>query len=153
MEDAPMGAAAKAAMMLIETRRRDYAAEPSMTIAVGTLLLFLNVLVFTALYYMKDKRRHEMHRWQHTQHVVHMQHGDGDVTAAGDIRMACPPNYALMLRNASDDIPRVAPSTTTVMGTAMGGSSGALHTFNAFAGGGSSGNVHNLPHGHSTMRV
>ena len=110
---------------------------------MGTSLLFLNILESASLYYKKDKRHHEMHRWQHMQRAVHMLHGDGDAVAEGGIRIACPPNYTLTLRNAPDNIPRVAPSTITVMGAATGGSSGALHAFNAFAGGGS-GNGQNL---------
>lgn len=175
------GGGAEDATVLIETRRRDYAAELSVTIAVGASLLFLNVLAFAALYYKKDKRRHETHRRQHTQRAAHTQHGggggghdfrqakpplpppplppqchdggDGDPAAAGGIRVAGPPDYALTLRRAPDDIPRVAPSTITVAGAATGGSSGALHAFNAFAGGGVGGNGQNLPHGHSTTRV
>nr|XP_034342427.1 neuroligin 4-like [Arvicanthis niloticus] len=51
------------ASVLIETRRGgDYSTELSVTIAVGASLLFLNVLAFAALYYKKDKRRHESHR-------------------------------------------------------------------------------------------
>lgn len=175
------GGGAEDATVLIETRRRDYAAELSVTIAVGASLLFLNVLAFAALYYKKDKRRHETHRRQHTQRAAHTQHGgggghdfrqakpplpppplppqrhdggDGDAAAAGGIRVAGPPDYALTLRRAPDDIPRVAPSTITVAGAGTGGSSGALHAFNAFAGGGGGGgNGQNLPHGHSTTRV
>lgn len=48
------------AAVLIETRR-DYSTELSVTIAVGASLLFLNILAFAALYYKKDKRRHETH--------------------------------------------------------------------------------------------
>ncbi|KAK7795106.1 hypothetical protein U0070_018090, partial [Myodes glareolus] len=123
------------------------------TIAVGASLLFLNVLAFTVLYYKKDKRRHEAHHWQHMQRAVHMQHGVRDATVAGGIRMACPPNFALTLRNAPDDIPRVTPSIVTMMGAAIGGSSGALHAFNDFAGGCGGGNGQNLPHKHSTTQV
>ncbi|CAK6450683.1 unnamed protein product [Pipistrellus nathusii] len=47
--------------VLIETKR-DYSTELSVTIAVGASLLFLNILAFAALYYKKDKRRHETHR-------------------------------------------------------------------------------------------
>ncbi|XP_038173513.2 neuroligin-4, X-linked, partial [Arvicola amphibius] len=57
-------AAAEDATVLIETKR-DYATELSVTIAVGASLLFLNILAFAALYYKKDKRRHETHRRQH----------------------------------------------------------------------------------------
>ncbi|XP_030606557.1 neuroligin 4 X-linked a [Archocentrus centrarchus] len=44
--------------VVIETKR-DYSTELSVTIAVGASLLFLNILAFAALYYKKDKRRHE----------------------------------------------------------------------------------------------
>ncbi|XP_032879251.1 neuroligin-4, X-linked isoform X1 [Amblyraja radiata] len=49
--------------VLIEDKR-DYSTELSVTIAVGASLLFLNILAFAALYYKKDKRRHETHRRQ-----------------------------------------------------------------------------------------
>ncbi|KAI4885295.1 hypothetical protein NFI96_006097 [Prochilodus magdalenae] len=42
--------------------KRDYSTELSVTIAVGASLLFLNILAFAALYYKKDKRRHESNR-------------------------------------------------------------------------------------------
>lgn len=195
---------AEDATVLIETKR-DYSTELSVTIAVGASLLFLNILAFAALYYKKDKRRHETHRRQHgvaaTLHThrgggvgsghgrgggdgfqqvkpplpppplppqLHDSGNIGDTmdTATGGIRMACPPDYALMLRRSPDDVPLMVPSTITMApnslsGVAAGGSSGAgaaLHSFNAFAGGGSiSGSVgqngQNLPHGHSTTRV
>ncbi|XP_074520429.1 neuroligin 4 X-linked a [Halichoeres trimaculatus] len=47
--------------VVIETKR-DYSTELSVTIAVGASLLFLNILAFAALYYKKDKRRHESNR-------------------------------------------------------------------------------------------
>ncbi|XP_032362388.1 neuroligin 4 X-linked a [Etheostoma spectabile] len=47
--------------VVIETKR-DYSTELSVTIAVGASLLFLNILAFAALYYKKDKRRHETNR-------------------------------------------------------------------------------------------
>uniref|UniRef100_A0A3Q3AZL1 Neuroligin 4 X-linked a n=1 Tax=Kryptolebias marmoratus TaxID=37003 RepID=A0A3Q3AZL1_KRYMA len=47
--------------VVIETRR-DYSTELSVTIAVGASLLFLNILAFAALYYKKDKRRHDSNR-------------------------------------------------------------------------------------------
>lgn len=58
------------ATVLIETRR-DYSTELSVTIAVGASLLFLNILAFAALYYKKDKRRHETHRRQHAAASAH----------------------------------------------------------------------------------
>lgn len=70
-----------------------------------------------------------------------------------DIRVAGPPGYMLMLRCAPDDFSRVEPSTITMVGVAMGGSSGALQAFNAFAGVGGGGNGQNLPHEHLTTRV
>lgn len=47
--------------VVIETKR-DYSTELSVTIAVGASLLFLNILAFAALYYKKDKRRHDSSR-------------------------------------------------------------------------------------------
>lgn len=82
---------------------------------VGTSLLFLNILAFAALYYKKDKRRHETHRKQHMQRVTHMQHGSGhnfpqrhngvDRDGGGGRHL---------LRLMPDVIPHVAPSTITV---------------------------------------
>lgn len=201
--------AAEDATVLIETRH-DYSTELSVTIAVGASLLFLNILAFAALYYKKDKRRHETHRRQHAAAVATHTHahthaqprggghgtkpllpslppppplpsqrhdsggGGGDAmdaanAAAGGIRVACPPDYALTLRRSPDDIPLMAPSTITmapnslvgVAAAAIGSSSGAhAAAFNAFAGGVGSGgggmgqNGSNLPHGgHSTTRV
>uniref|UniRef100_A0AAV2L6Z7 Carboxylesterase type B domain-containing protein n=1 Tax=Knipowitschia caucasica TaxID=637954 RepID=A0AAV2L6Z7_KNICA len=43
-------------------RKSDYSTELSVTVAVGASLLFLNVLAFAALYYKKDKQRHETNR-------------------------------------------------------------------------------------------
>uniref|UniRef100_A0A3Q2QE16 Neuroligin 4 X-linked a n=1 Tax=Fundulus heteroclitus TaxID=8078 RepID=A0A3Q2QE16_FUNHE len=43
-------------------QRKNYSTELSVTIAVGASLLFLNILAFAALYYKKDKRRHESNR-------------------------------------------------------------------------------------------
>lgn len=47
---------------LVIENPRDYSTELSVTIAVGASLLFLNILAFAALYYKKDKRRHESNR-------------------------------------------------------------------------------------------
>uniref|UniRef100_A0A8C6TRW4 Neuroligin 4 X-linked a n=1 Tax=Neogobius melanostomus TaxID=47308 RepID=A0A8C6TRW4_9GOBI len=47
--------------IFIETKR-DYSTELSVTVAVGASLLFLNILAFAALYYKKDKQRHETNR-------------------------------------------------------------------------------------------
>ncbi|KAJ0009657.1 hypothetical protein NQD34_001359 [Periophthalmus magnuspinnatus] len=43
-------------------RKSDYSTELSVTVAVGASLLFLNILAFAALYYKKDKQRHETNR-------------------------------------------------------------------------------------------
>lgn len=177
---APGAAAAEDATVLIETRR-DYSTELSVTIAVGASLLFLNILAFAALYYKKDKRRHETHRRQHaaaahaaSAHAAHTRvhtraqppppplppppQPPAPVSQRGDA-VACPPDYALTLRRSPDDVPLMAPSTITMAPAAATGGSAGAHaaTFSAFVGSGCGGgggqNGSNLPHGHSTTRV
>ena len=67
---APGATAAEDATVLIETRH-DYSTELSVTIAVGASLLFLNILAFAALYYKKDRRRHETHCRQQAATAAH----------------------------------------------------------------------------------
>lgn len=139
------GSFRKAAAVLIETRR-DYAAELSVTLAVGASLLFLNVVAFAALYYKRDRRRRVSQRrgggadGGHA-HRPDASHTPKDVAAAAApchsqdaLRLGCPPDYALALRRAPEDPPPGAPSTIT-------------------RGGGSGQGVAGLPHGHSTTRV
>ncbi|XP_062061541.1 neuroligin 4-like isoform X3 [Lepus europaeus] len=138
------GSFRKAAAVLIETRR-DYAAELSVTLAVGASLLFLNVVAFAALYYKRDRRRRVSQRrgggadGSHA-HRRDTSHTPKDVAAAAPchsqdaLRLGCPPDYALALRRAPEDPPPGAPSTIT-------------------RGGGSGQGVASLPHGHSTTRV
>ncbi|XP_075395017.1 neuroligin-4, X-linked isoform X2 [Tenrec ecaudatus] len=158
--------------VLIETKR-DYSTELSVTIAVGASLLFLNILAFAALYYKKDKRRHETHRRasppRAANDVAHLpaeevlplqvkqlqrEHPCEDALQAHDaLRLACPPDYTLTLRRSPDDIPLMTPNTITMIPNALSGMQ-PLHTFNTFGGGGGGGqNSTNLPHGHSTTRV
>ncbi|XP_013883096.1 neuroligin-4, X-linked [Austrofundulus limnaeus] len=163
--------------VVIETKR-DYSTELSVTIAVGASLLFLNILAFAALYYKKDKRRHETNRSvptpqrsstpasapSTTNDVAHLneelvslqmkqqqlEHHECESLQSHDaLRLACPPDYTLTLRRSPDDIPLMSPSTITMIPTSLAGLQ-PLHNFNTFAG---SQNSSNLPHGHSTTRV
>ncbi|KAM6149230.1 neuroligin-4, X-linked isoform 1-T1 [Rhynchocyon petersi] len=154
--------------VLIETKR-DYSTELSVTIAVGASLLFLNILAFAALYYKKDKRRHETHRRPSPQRnttndIAHIQneeimslqmkqlehdHECESLQAHDTLRLTCPPDYTLTLRRSPDDIPLMTPNTITMIPNTLSGMQ-PLHTFNTFSGGQ---NSTNLPHGHSTTRV
>ncbi|KAM6151307.1 neuroligin-4, X-linked isoform 2-T2 [Rhynchocyon petersi] len=154
--------------VLIETKR-DYSTELSVTIAVGASLLFLNILAFAALYYKKDKRRHETHRRPSPQRnttndIAHIQneeimslqmkqlehdHECESLQAHDTLRLTCPPDYTLTLRRSPDDIPLMTPNTITMIPNTLSGMQ-PLHTFNTFSGGH---NSTNLPHGHSTTRV
>ncbi|XP_039599507.1 neuroligin 4 X-linked a isoform X1 [Polypterus senegalus] len=155
-------------MVLIENKR-DYSTELSVTIAVGASLLFLNILAFAALYYKKDKRRHETHRRPSPQRnttndIAHIQneeimslqmkqlehdHECESLQAHDTLRLTCPPDYTLTLRRSPDDIPLMTPNTITMIPNTLAGMQ-PLHTFNTFSG---SQNSTNLPHGHSTTRV
>ncbi|XP_003793085.1 neuroligin-4, X-linked isoform X2 [Otolemur garnettii] len=154
--------------VLIETKR-DYSTELSVTIAVGASLLFLNILAFAALYYKKDKRRHETHRRPSPQRnttndIAHIQneeilslqmkqlehdHECESLQAHDTLRLTCPPDYTLTLRRSPDDIPLMTPNTITMIPNTLTGMQ-PLHTFNTFSAGQ---NTTNLPHGHSTTRV
>ncbi|CAI5772215.1 neuroligin-4, X-linked isoform X1 [Podarcis lilfordi] len=156
------------ASVLIENKR-DYSTELSVTIAVGASLLFLNILAFAALYYKKDKRRHETHRRPSPQRnttndIAHIQneeimslqmkqlehdHECESLQAHDTLRLTCPPDYTLTLRRSPDDIPLMTPNTITMIPNTLTGMQ-PLHTFNTFSGGQ---NSTNLPHGHSTTRV
>ncbi|XP_069033623.1 neuroligin-1 isoform X2 [Embiotoca jacksoni] len=159
--------------------QRDYSTELSVTIAVGASLLFLNILAFAALYYKKDKRRHDVHRrcspqrnaandLAHTQEEEIMslqmkQHSDldRDCRGVGDslhphdvvLRTACPPDYTLAMRRSPDDIPLMTPNTITMIPSTMGGLA-SLHSFNTFPSSGQNNTLpHPHPHSHSTTRV
>lgn len=159
--------------------QRDYSTELSVTIAVGASLLFLNILAFAALYYKKDKRRHDVHRrcspqrsaandLAHTQEEEIMslqmkQHSDldRDCRGVGDslhphdvvLRTACPPDYTLAMRRSPDDIPLMTPNTITMIPSTMGGLT-SLHSFNTFPSSGQNNTLpHPHPHSHSTTRV
>uniref|UniRef100_A0A8C4Z6G5 Neuroligin 1 n=1 Tax=Gadus morhua TaxID=8049 RepID=A0A8C4Z6G5_GADMO len=153
--------------------QRDYSTELSVTIAVGASLLFLNILAFAALYYKKDKRRHDVHRRcspqrsaandlaHHTQEEELMslqmkQHSsdlDPDGMHAHDalLRTACPPDYTLAMRRSPDDIPLMTPNTITMIPSSMGGLA-SLHSFNTYPSSGQN-NTLPHPHSHSTTRV
>uniref|UniRef100_A0A3P9JP09 Neuroligin 1 n=1 Tax=Oryzias latipes TaxID=8090 RepID=A0A3P9JP09_ORYLA len=159
--------------------QRDYSTELSVTIAVGASLLFLNILAFAALYYKKDKRRHDVHRrcspqrstandLAHTQEEEIMslqmkQHSDMDRDCRGVsdplhphdvvLRTACPPDYTLAMRRSPDDIPLMTPNTITMIPSTMGGLT-SLHSFNTFPSSGQNNTLPHLhPHSHSTTRV
>ncbi|XP_036401076.1 neuroligin-4, X-linked-like isoform X2 [Megalops cyprinoides] len=154
---------------VIIENKRDYSTELSVTIAVGASLLFLNILAFAALYYKKDKRRHESNRRPSPQRnaandITHIQneemmslqmkqmehdHECESLQAHDTLRLTCPPDYALTLRRSPDDIPLMTPNTITMIPNSLPGMQ-PMHTFNTYTG---SQNNANLPHGHSTTRV
>ncbi|XP_054646594.1 neuroligin-1 isoform X1 [Dunckerocampus dactyliophorus] len=155
--------------------QRDYSTELSVTIAVGASLLFLNILAFAALYYKKDKHRHDIHKrcspqrsaandLAHTQEEEIMslqmkQHSDleqecrqlADSLNPHDVllRTTCPPDYTLAMRRSPDDIPLMTPNTITMIPSTMGRLT-SLQSFSTFP---SSGQSNTLPHPHSTTRV
>uniref|UniRef100_A0A8C1LM34 Carboxylesterase type B domain-containing protein n=2 Tax=Cyprinus carpio TaxID=7962 RepID=A0A8C1LM34_CYPCA len=154
--------------------QRDYSTELSVTIAVGASLLFLNILAFAALYYKKDKRRHEVHRrcspqrttaneLPHTQEEeimsLQMKHSDLERecreamhTHEVVLRTACPPDYTLAMRRSPDDIPLMTPNTITMIPNSMPGLT-SLHPFNSYSSGQNNTLPHPHPHSHSTTRV
>ncbi|XP_072517275.1 neuroligin-1 isoform X2 [Salminus brasiliensis] len=154
--------------------QRDYSTELSVTIAVGASLLFLNILAFAALYYKKDKRRHEVHRrcspqrttaneLPHTQEEeimsLQMKHSDLERECREAmhphevvLRTACPPDYTLAMRRSPDDIPLMTPNTITMIPNSMPGLS-SLHPFNSYPSGQNNTLPHPHPHSHSTTRV
>ncbi|XP_051873638.1 neuroligin-1 isoform X13 [Pristis pectinata] len=151
--------------------QRDYSTELSVTIAVGASLLFLNILAFAALYYKKDKRRHDVHRrcspqrnttndLTHAQEEeimsLQMKHTDHECDSIHPhevvLRTACPPDYTLAMRRSPDDIPLMTPKTITMIPNTIPGMQ-PLHTFNTFTGGQNSTLPHPHPHSHSTTRV
>lgn len=155
--------------------QRDYSTELSVTIAVGASLLFLNILAFAALYYKKDKRRHDVHRRCSPQRTttndlthapeeeimsLQMKHTDLDHECESIhphevvLRTACPPDYTLAMRRSPDDIPLMTPNTITMIPNTIPGIQ-PLHTFNTFTGGQNNTlpHPHPHPHSHSTTRV
>ncbi|XP_067850750.1 neuroligin-1 isoform X2 [Heptranchias perlo] len=153
--------------------QRDYSTELSVTIAVGASLLFLNILAFAALYYKKDKRRHDVHRrcspqrntandLAHAQEEemmsLQMKHTGLDHECDSIdphevvLRTACPPDYTLAMRRSPDDIPLMTPNTITMISNTIPGMQ-PLHTFNTFTGGQNNTLPHPHPHSHSTTRV
>ncbi|KAJ8352625.1 hypothetical protein SKAU_G00241010 [Synaphobranchus kaupii] len=155
---------------IVIENKRDYSTELSVTIAVGASLLFLNILAFAALYYKKDKRRHESNRRPSPQRnanandIAHIQndeimsmqmkqlehdHECESLQVHDTLRLTCPPDYALTLRRSPDDIPLMTPNTITMIPNSLA-SMQPLHSFNTFSG---NQNSTNLPHGHSTTRV
>ncbi|XP_053775348.1 neuroligin-1 isoform X2 [Desmodus rotundus] len=155
--------------------QRDYSTELSVTIAVGASLLFLNILAFAALYYKKDKRKHDVHRrcspqrtttndLTHAQEEeimsLQMKHTDLDHECESIhphevvLRTACPPDYTLAMRRSPDDVPLMTPNTITMIPNTIPGIQ-PLHTFNTFTGGQNNTlpHPHPHPHSHSTTRV
>ncbi|KAM9317436.1 neuroligin-1 isoform 4-T4 [Gastrophryne carolinensis] len=158
---------------------RDYSTELSVTIAVGASLLFLNILAFAALYYKKDKRRHDVHRRcspqrTTTNDIAHaqeeeimslqMKHTDLDHECESVhphevvLRNACPPDYTLAMRRSPDDIPLMTPNTITMIPNTIAGIP-PIHAFNTFTTGQNNTlphphpHPHAHPHSHSTTRV
>ncbi|OBS58928.1 hypothetical protein A6R68_09947, partial [Neotoma lepida] len=149
--------------------QRDYSTELSVTIAVGASLLFLNILAFAALYYKKDKRRHDVHRRCSPQRTatndlthapeeeimsLQMKHTDLDHECESIhphevvLRTACPPDYTLAMRRSPDDVPLMTPNTITMIPNTIPGIQ-PLHTFNTFTGGQNNTLPHPHPHPHS----
>ncbi|XP_075717743.1 neuroligin-1 isoform X2 [Rhinoderma darwinii] len=156
---------------------RDYSTELSVTIAVGASLLFLNILAFAALYYKKDKRRHDVHRRcspqrNTTNDIAHaqeeeimslqMKHTDLDHECESIhphevvLRNACPPDYTLAMRRSPDDIPLMTPNTITMIPNTIPGIQ-PIHAFNTYTAGQNNTlphpHPHPHPHSHSTTRV
>eukprot|EP00079_Xenopus_tropicalis_P035531 XP_017949302.1 PREDICTED: neuroligin-1 isoform X1 [Xenopus tropicalis] len=154
---------------------RDYSTELSVTIAVGASLLFLNILAFAALYYKKDKRRHDVHRRCSPQRTtandiahaqeeeimsLQMKHTDLDHECESIhphevvLRNACPPDYTLAMRRSPDDIPLMTPNTITMIPNTIPGIQ-PIHAFNTFTAGQNNTlpHPHPHPHSHSTTRV
>eukprot|EP00062_Callorhinchus_milii_P000712 gi/632934949/ref/XP_007887125.1/ PREDICTED: neuroligin-1 [Callorhinchus milii] len=153
--------------------QRDYSTELSVTIAVGASLLFLNILAFAALYYKKDKRRHDVHRrcspqrnttndLTHAQEEeimsLQMKHTDLDHECDSIhphevvLRTVCAQDYTLAMRRSPDDIPLMTPNAITMIPNTIPGMQ-PLHTFNTFTGGQNNTLPHPHPHSHSTTRV
>lgn len=155
--------------------QRDYSTELSVTIAVGASLLFLNILAFAALYYKKDKRRHDVHRRCSPQRTatndlthapeeeimsLQMKHTDLEHECESIhphevvLRTSCPPDYTLAMRRSPDDVPLMTPNTITMIPNTIPGIQ-PLHTFNTFTGGQNNTlpHPHPHPHSHSTTRV
>ncbi|XP_028847278.1 neuroligin 4 X-linked b [Denticeps clupeoides] len=153
--------------VMIETRQ-DYSTELSVTIAVGASLLFLNILAFAALYYKKDKHRHESNRRLSPQRnltndISHIQSEDlmslqmkqlehdhecESLQAHDTLRLTCPTDYTLTLRRSPDDVPLMTPNTITMIPNSLAGMQ-SLHQYSPF----NSQNSSSIPHGHSTTRV
>ncbi|TSM94601.1 Neuroligin-1 [Bagarius yarrelli] len=150
--------------------QRDYSTELSVTIAVGASLLFLNILAFAALYYKKDKRRHDGHRRGSPQRAnttsqlapvpdeelmsLQMKRGELERECPLVLRSGCPPDYTLAMRRSPDDVPLMSANTITVLPSTMPSALGALHPFNSYAGVQHNNTLpHPHPHSHSTTRV
>ncbi|CAG5928500.1 unnamed protein product, partial [Menidia menidia] len=156
--------------------QRDYSTELSVTIAVGASLLFLNILAFAALYYKKDKRRHDVHRrcspqrnaandLAHTQEEEIMslqmkQHSDLDRGVGVGVGVGVGghhPTHDVVLRTAcppdytlamrrSPDDVPLMTPNTITMIPSSMGGLASLHPFNANFPG--SGQNNTLPHPH-----
>ncbi|XP_076013750.1 neuroligin 4 X-linked a isoform X2 [Genypterus blacodes] len=165
--------------VMIETKR-DYSTELSVTIAVGASLLFLNILAFAALYYKKDKRRHESNRRVPTpqqnstptnvsstanahlqseelmsmqmkqQQLEHEHHHECDPLQTHDTLRLTCPPDYTLTLRRSPDDIPLMTPSTITMIPNSLAGMQPLHNFNAFGG---SQNSTNLPHGHSTTRV
>ncbi|XP_062868638.1 neuroligin-1 isoform X11 [Trichomycterus rosablanca] len=150
--------------------QRDYSTELSVTIAVGASLLFLNILAFAALYYKKDKRRHDGHRRGSPQPAnatsqlapvpdeelmsLQMKRGELERECPLVLRSSCPPDYTLAMRRSPDDVPLMSANTITVMPSTLPSTLGPLHPFNNYAGVQHNNTLpHPHPHSHSTTRV
>ncbi|KAK5891328.1 hypothetical protein CgunFtcFv8_018596 [Champsocephalus gunnari] len=165
--------------VVIETKR-DYSTELSVTIAVGASLLFLNILAFAALYYKKDKRRHDSNRRvptpqrnsaptntpSTTNDVAHLQSEELMSLQMKQQQLELEHHHECESMQTHEHLncppdytltlrrsPDDIPLMTPSTITMIPNSLAGmqpLHNFNPFGG---SQNSTNLPHGHSTTRV
>ncbi|XP_068165779.1 neuroligin 4 X-linked a [Antennarius striatus] len=170
------------APVLIETRR-DYSTELSVTIAVGASLLFLNILAFAALYYKKDKRRHESNRRVPTPQRNSASAGAAPAAANDVAHLQSEELMSLQMKQQqlehehhhecealqTHDALRLAcppdytltlrrspddiPLMTPSTITMIPNALAAMQPLHNFNAFGGSQNSTNLPHGHSTTRV
>ncbi|KAM8794267.1 LOW QUALITY PROTEIN: neuroligin-2-like [Eudromia elegans] len=151
---------------------RDYSTELSVTVAVGASLLFLNVLAFAALYYKRDKRpagggvagaagaasrlrcsppgaAAELLPPGDAEEPPLLKEGGGGLGG----RPTAPPDYALALRRAPEDLALLPPGAAVTL--VPGGASPPCPPSGPSPPPppGAVGHNSALPHPHSTTRV
>ncbi|XP_028835924.1 neuroligin 4 X-linked a isoform X1 [Denticeps clupeoides] len=162
--------------------KRDYSTELSVTIAVGASLLFLNILAFAALYYKKDKRRHESNRRvpspqrnstpanaaANTNDIAHLQSEELMSLQMKQQQLEHEHHHECESLQAHDTLRITCPSDYTLTLrrspddiplmtpstiTMIPNSLAGMQPLHNFNTFGGSQNSTNLPHGHSTTRV